>query len=342
MYYTVALKIDSAKRFINKERIGKHVIDHTIVEFGDILRLATVADRTDTPDGTLPLHCVANAIAVLCGDRPIPTKRKHSPLADYPEFVKYVDMARRAHINITTTPENTSIMQTVKANMMIRQACEEEKYEVSSKKSSTNATFTIDGKEYGFKYGYPSHYAVGICWPREIYLKFDGMCKMVLGEDYKDTMTFPDTLTELRKLYVKGNLLVKKFTDELAKTPKLHSVVLNEFVNIVSKGIVSNEIFRGSKWSRSAELKSWLETIAVHSDPQLTWVTSGYIYLKATEEEVEMLLKGPEIATILEGGALTPVGLDEGNKPRRIRGCWADEIKRWDDRFESYPTPFEA
>jgi hypothetical protein len=341
VYHTVVLKIDGAKRFINKERLGKHTLDNTIVEFGGNIRLATVADRTDTPDDTLPLHCVANAIAVLCGDRPIPTKRKHSPLADYPAFEKYVDMARRAHIHLTTTADNTSIMQTVKASMMIRQQCEAEKYEVSCKRDSTNATMIIDGKEYGFKYGFPSHYAISLCWPHEVYKEFDVMCKTSISEDYATRLTFPETLSALRQLYVQGSKQVVEFTSKIEQSAKPGSIMDNEFVKIVGKGIVANEIFRSKKWSSNAELKSWLDTIPVHSDPQLTWVSSGYIYLKATTEEVKWMLKGPEFATILDGGALYPMGLDDGGQPREIKCNWKSEIRNWNERFESYPIPYE-
>lgn len=358
MFYQIALKISSAKRFLNKERLGKYTLDHTIYEFGGI-RQATEADRTDCPDDTLPLHCVANAIAVLCGDRPVPAKRKHSPLADYPEFDHYIEMARRAHVRIDSIPDNKTIIQTVKASMYNLGS----DGAVSCKQKKTSAKLTIDGVDYELKRGCPTHDSISMVWPREIYRKFDDMCRGVFGADYKSNMTFLDVLSGLRELYVNGNTSVCGFTNSIhfkvitkntKKGPvemivvtgvdgidcdKLNTVAVgNDFINPVKRGIVSGSIFRGETWASSAELKSWAAPVSAHGDPQICWIVNGMLYLKVTEAEAEAILKGPEAATILDGGTLAPVDSEGREDFSSLR----EVITRWDDCKESLPTPFEG
>ena len=333
MFYQIALKIDSAKRFINKERIGKHVLDHTVYECGGSVRTATVSDRTDCPDDTLPLHCVANAIAVLSGDRPVPSKRAHSPMADYAEFQHYMDMARRARIHIVSDSNNQSMMQTAKASMYNLAT----DGAVSCKQKKTSAKLNIDGVDYDLTRGCPTHHAIGIAWPREIYLAFDKLCKTVLGDNYKEKLNVLQTLTELRKKYVKNDTRLMKFFETLSEQKPV-TVIERDLVDPVARGIVGGSIFRGETWARSSELKSWGAPIAVHGDPQLTWVINGMIYLKVTEDELEAILKGPEAATILDGGTLYPVDSNGSVSFGSLR----EIVTRWDDSNDAYPTPFEA
>jgi len=333
MFYQIALKMSSAKRFINQERLGKHVLDHTIYEFGNAIRTASVADRTVCPDDTLPLHCVTNAIAVLCGDRPIPAKRSHSKLADYAEYEHYKDMARRAHIRITSVPDNKSTIQTAKASMYNLAT----DGNVSCKQKKTLAKLSIDGKEYDLLRGCPTHQSIGVAWPREKYLAFDKMCKAVLGVDYKSELNVLQTLSELRKMYTQKCEPVLQFFAELAQQKPV-TVLERDLVDPVVRGVVSGSIFRGETWARSTELKSWGAPIATHGDPQITWVVNGMIYLKVTEDELEAILKGPEAATILDGGTLVPVDRNGREDFYSLR----EVATHWDPANESLPTPFEA
>ena len=355
--YQIALKMSSAKRFINAERLGKNVLDHTIYEFGGNVRSATVADRTVCPEDTLPLHCMANAVAVLSGDRPVPAKRSHSPLADYPEFAKYVEIARRAHVRIDTIDKNTSIMQTDKANMFSNG-------DVSVKQQKTSAKLRIDGVDHELNRACPTHDGIAMAWPREIYLEFDAVCKKVFGKDYKKDMNVLQTISQLRDKYVSGDADVCKFMDsihyDIRKKTKgdseIEIVVVksvdgidcsnlelcalgNDLVNPIKRGVVSGSIFRGETWARSAELKSWIAPVSTHGDPELAWVVSGVIYLKVTEEEAEAILNGPEVATILDGGMLTPIDpKTEGLEFASLR----EVVTRWDDANDALPTPFEG
>ena len=331
--YQIALKMSSAKRFINRERLGKHVLEHTIYEFGGKVREATIADRTVCPENTLPLHCVANAIAVLCGDRPVPAKRSHSPMADYPEFSRYVEMARRAHVRIDTIEQNTSIMQTDKANMFSGNG------DVSVKQQKTGATLRIDGVDCKLIRACPTHDTIGMVWPRELYLEFDAVCKKVLGKDYKKELNVLQTISLLRDKYVAGDSDVKQFMDKVAGLKKPVTVMERDLVDPVVRGVVGGSIFRGETWARSAELKSWVAPVSTHGNPELSWVVSGVIFLKVTDEEAEAILNGPEVATILDGGALTPV--DPGTE-RMTFGSLREVVTRWNDENDAFPTPFEG
>lgn len=330
--YQIALKMSSAKRFINAERLGKNVLDHTIYEFGGNVRSATVADRTVCPEDTLPLHCVANAVAVLSGDRPIPAKRSHSPLADYPEFSKYEEIARRAHVRIDTIAQNTSIMQTAKANMFSNG-------DVSVKQQKTSATLVIDGVEHKLIRACPTHDTIGMAWPRETYLEFDEVCKKVFGKDYKKDINVLQTISQMRDKYVAGDPDVRQFFENVAGMNKPVTVLERDLVDPVVRGVVSGSIFRGETWARSAELKSWVAPVSTHGNPELSWVVSGVIYLKVTEEEAEAIIHGPEVATILDGGMLTPVDPNtEGMSFESLR----EVVTRWDDANDALPTPFEG
>lgn len=327
MYYQIPLRIRSAKRFLNKEWL-----EHTVYEFGDKARMASLADRTVCPDDTLPLHCVANAVAVLCGDRPIPSKRAHSPFADYPGFRRYVDIARRAHVRIDSIPNNTSTMQTAKASM----------YNlgtdggISCKQSKTTAKLNIDGKDFDLKRGCPTHESIGFAWPRDIYLSFDRLCKEVIGADYKKDLNVLQTLSILRKKYNQKCKQVINFFNDLTQSKQV-TVIERDLIDPVVRGEVSGSIFRGETWGRSCELKSWAAPIAIHGSPQMCWVINGMLYLKVTEKELESILKGPESATILDGGILSPVDSD-GNE---TFGGLREVITRWDKANDSLPTPFE-
>lgn len=333
MFYQIALKISSAKRFLNQERLGKYTLDHTIYEFGDVVRPATVADRTDCPDDTLPLHCVANAIAVLCGDRPVPAKRKHSPLADYAEFDHYIEMARRARVRIDSIPDNKTIIQTAKASMYNIAT----DGTVSCKQKKTAAKLTLDGVDYELKRGCPTHESLSFAWPHETYLKFDELCKSVFGDNYKSEMNVVQTLSALRKKYNQNIIRVVKFFADIEQNAPV-TVIERDLVDPVVRGVVSGSIFRGETWARSAELKSWSAQVSPHGDPQLCWVVNGMLYLKVTEEEAEAIMKGPEAASILDGGTLVPVN-EEG---REDFGSLREVITRWDEAKESLPAPFDG
>lgn len=335
--YQIALRFRNAKRFINQERIGKTKLDHTIYEFGGAVRSATVEDRTDCPADTLPLHCVANAIAVLCGDRPIPTKRSHSAFADYEEFSHYVDMARRAKVMVTTHKDNGSTMQTAKASMYNLDTDKG----VSCKKKKTSAELTIDGKDYELRRGCPTHHGISYAWPREIYLKFDSMCKSDIGPDYAEYMNVLQTLSLLREEYKLGKREVIDFFSELGKAKPV-TVVERDLVDPVVRGVVSGQIFRGENWANGAELKGWVAPVSSHGTPERSWVISGLIFLQVTKEEAEAIIRGPEVATILDGGVLEPVAIMKNGEPtdqfESLREC----VPNWNTDNNKLPAPFEA
>lgn len=344
--YMIALKFSGAKRFMNVESIGGHKLSHTICEYGNINRKATIADRTICPDDTLPLHCVANAIAVLCGDRPVPFKRKHSPLADYPEFAHYVDMAKRARVRMDSVVafntvdkkgepkriENTSVMQVAKFGMY--EYNEDGTRKISVKQQKTTAKLNIDGVDHDLVRSCATHDSIGAIWPRETYLAFDAMCMIVLGKDYKSRLNVLQTLSELRKLYLKKDERVVEFMAGLPKSTVLRNDLLEPVVN----GSVSGQIFRGENNAYAAELKSWGSPVSVHGKPELTWVLSGMIYLEVTADEAEAILGGPEVATLLDGGVLYPVDSNENI----YFGSLREVVTRWDETKSKLPSPYVA
>ena len=90
---------------------------------------------------------------------------------------------------------------------------------------------------------------------------------------------------------------------------------------------------------RSAELKSWVAPVSTHGNPELSWVVSGVIFLKVTDEEAEAIINGPEVATILDGGALTPV---DPSTEKMTFGSLREVVTRWNDENDAFPTPFEG
>lgn len=332
MMYQIALKFDSAKSFahkiVTKDNKDKILMgEHTMFEFGG-LRSATEADYTICPDDTLPLHCVANAIAVLCGDRPVPTKRKHSPSADYEAFAKYVDMARRARIRIDTVPNNQSVMQTAKLSMYSLSSTD-----LSVKQQKTSAVLVIDGVANKLIRACPSHETLPCVWGLETYKAFDNMCETVIGTDYKSRMNVLETLTELREQYKKANKTVLDFFKAIPTV----TVTERDLVDPVVRGVVGGSIFRGETWGRYAELKSWGAPVSVHGTPAKTWTACGMIFLQVTADEAEMLLAGPEMATLLDGGSLYPSDKDGDTG----FDSWRETVIRWDERNDLLPVPFE-
>jgi len=328
MMYQIALKFDSTKRFIHTTAKGNLLQgEHTMFEFGGF-RAASENDRTVCPDDTLPLHCVANAIAVLCGDRPIPTKRKHSPLADYDGFAKYVDIAKRARVRIDTVPDNQSIMQTAKLSMYSMNSTD-----LSVKQQKTSAKLVIDGVAHELIRACPSHDTLPTVWGYETYNMFDQMCAKVIGSNYKYRLNVLETLTELREQYKNGN---KDVLDFFADIPNV-TVTERDLVDPVVRGVVSGSIFRGETWGRYAELKSWGAPVSVHGTPERTWIASGMIFLQVTAEEAEMLLAGPEMATLLDGGSLYPADKDG----KTDFANWRETVCNWDEHNETLPVPFE-
>lgn len=332
--YLIALKFSGAKRFVHVGKNGKLVRQpdpHIVVEFGDTKRIVNDDERTVCPTDTLPLHCVANAIAVLCGDRPIPTKRKHSPFADYTEFSRYVEIAKRAKVRVDTIADNASTMQAQKASMYGLT-------DLSIKKLKTEAKLSLDGKEHDLIRGCPTHETLHYAWPYEDYKTFDAMCKLSIGVDYNNRLNVLQTLSKLRELYVAGDMNVCKGIDQLSHGGKPSTAVMNDCINLVKYGKVTGQTFRPETWAnKDVPLKSWGAPVSVHSKPIKTWVMSGVIFLQVTAEEVEMMLKGPEVATILDGGVIIPV--DPATESEDI-GTFREVVANWDERFESLPLPF--
>ena len=334
--YQIALRFRNAKRF------GHTLIDNNIYEFGrkggHKKREATADDASVCPAITLPLHCVANAIAVLCGDRPIPSKRPHSEAANYDEFEHYIQMARRAKVKITTHLENDTTMQSAKASMYNIKP--DSSRGVSCKQKKTSAKLTIDGKDYELRRGCPTHHGISYAWPREIYLKFDAMCKSVLGADYAEYMNVLQTLSLLREEYKLGKREVTDFFAELGKAKPV-TVVERDLVDPVVRGVVSGQIFRGENWANGAELKGWVAPVSSHGTPERSWVISGLIFLQVTKEEAEAIIRGPEVATILDGGVLEPVAIMNGEPTDQfesLREC----VTNWNTDNDKLPAPFEA
>lgn len=312
-YLQVDVAFRGAKRFESKK------ISHVPYGFGIQEKITPkhasidISGRTVCPADTIPLHCMTNLVSVLMGDRPIPAKRTGSPVAIYDQS-KYEDIARRCFVEVTSADCNQSTMTTNKAYY-------------AHTTENTIATLELDGEEFKLNRSCPTHQIMSLAWntpkyPDE-YDKFDAFCMTVLGEDYKEKFNFLQTLTALRKLFVKGNKKVVKFLE--AMEGHCTSGFDRDCIQIVRNKVVSDSAFRMENYSTGSTFGAWLACPPTHGSPEMATVMSGVIHMKLTEDEWKRLQAGPMFATLMDSGVITV----------------PTTYSSWDDTYESLPTPFE-
>ena len=275
-------------------------------------------------DTAIPVNCVANMLAVLCGERPVSSMYR---VGDRKLPEKFFDIARRAHVRVDTSAKNVENMTHIKSAF-------------SPRKGTTGIRIVLDGNEF-----IPKHWTVpdwrfterrfGKFWDR-----FDCGLKSILGSDYKKQYTSLDIIPVLRKKYRDGQPNVVSLVDDIhfdALEDKNYQKMVSGWIIPVktgkfpvsgSKTPKGNKILCGDGAFRQDSKSSDVDPVYLPrniSGPERVLTVNGSMYVKLTDEECGMFVR--KFARFLGQGTV----------------C-VEEIKgsEWTDDIDELPPPEEC
>lgn len=312
----VAVKFDSAKSFFwytdrnaNAGNISKfYGPDGEVAYQYD-------ADHKDGCNGdTIPAHNIANMVAVLMGDYPVPYFRKDS----VPEVKghlpgerrSYMDIARDARVDITTFHKNYETIWTDKGNRRHPTAAKQ------------RAVITIDGVDHEIR-GIPSFTNLAELIGRSEWERMQEMFSHYLGKDFLTKYSATEILVKTHELYAAGD---REAFDRYAEGPFLTletTLITNSVLKIIGKGEVCGSAFRLD--CASPRTSSYAR--ATHGVEKNMNTACGTIHLKLDDDEYMRIMSHGQVATILDGGVAT---IDLG-----------DSMDEWSDYYEMFTKPYE-
>jgi len=305
-FFNLKILLRDGKRFRITDRKNR----------GNAGRKADVYIHDECPDNTIPVTSVANILAVLAGERP--WKRADIASGKAPKsFDKFMCMASRSRMEITTSAENKEILRSAKAS---HSSTEDKWY------------LTLDGKEFSMTRNRPTYETVRATLNDADWENLDKMLVNVFGADYRSNVNAGTTsvvsmITSLRDKYVAGNKAVVAFCEQYNDTTtKLRDLV----VGPVTKGTPAIDgdaykVFRIDKVIGKTPMDKVLHTKTNTHGIITAQVVSGTLHVKVTDADLEMFRNGPGFATFLDGGVAEIESLD---------------LEYWQPETDNLPAPF--
>lgn len=279
---------------------------------------ADVYVHDECPDNTIPITSVANILAVLAGERP--WKRADIASGKAPKsFDKFMDMASRSRVEITTSADNKEILRSAKA---------------SHSSTKDKWYLTLGEKEFPMIRNRPTYETVRATLDDADWETLDKMLINVFGADYRSNVNSGATsvvsmITSLRDKYVAGNESVVSFCEQYKDTAtKLRDLV----VIPVTKGTPAVDgdaykVFRIDNVIGKSPMDKVLHTKTNSHGIVMAQVVSGTLHVKVNENETGMFRNGPGFATFLDGGVAEIETLD---------------LDYWQPETGNLPAPFTA
>lgn len=299
----IKLSFTSAKRYSNNPNWIKFGPYKQYGKAGTSGIPVTCSTRTLCIGNDIPMHCIANMIAVLMGDRPVP-KHRTTAITDTAYMQKYYAIANRTYINVKTDINNTSIQQTNK--------------EVYSNKKVMPQSIMLDGQESTIYCNTPSHSIMELGMGKE-YPKFNEMCIQTLGNEYKLNFTFLQTITELRKLYKMGDEHVKNW---VTSNSKWNIRILNYIIDPIITGKIGISSFNFARGWQISGVPAWVASTNTHGIEKNVQTMCGEIAINVTEAELDQIKHGNGMATLMDGGVVK-----------------IEEISYWESKYENWRKP---
>lgn len=308
----VAIRFDGAKTFhwFRDRRANEKNTSEYFGSRGEPVYRHDAGHKDDCPADTVPAHCIANLVAVLMGDYPVPYFRQDSvpPVSGHER--SYMEIARGARVDMETVACNYETIWTDKGTSR------------DPTPSPVSGTLVFDGKMYGKVRTPPSLLTLAVIVGRAEWERICAMFAHYLGDNFLDRYSTAEILDLTRQRYVAGD---RDTFDRFAAAPFLtteHTLVINSIIKVIGKGEVCDSAFRLDNAKRRRPFYP-----VVHGVEQNVNSASGTIHLRLTDTEYDRILAHGQVASFLDGGVAT---VELG-----------DSLDEWSPVYEGYSEPYE-